>query len=107
VYSIPGPGVEATASGYRVVSHLPMSAFSIRLPSVGLAQQPGLIRGYLRAADGELTLQVAPPPGVAADRAVTYADGAVVPHTVVDGLEQFSLRTAGQRPADWAVTGPA
>jgi hypothetical protein len=97
-------GLQATASGYRIVPHLPMSTFNIRLPAVGLAQRPGLIRGYLRTvASATVTMQVAPPPGVSASHAVAYVGGSVVPHSVVGGLVQFSMPTAAGRPSDWAV----
>jgi hypothetical protein len=49
-------------------------------------------------------MDVAPPPGVSADRAVAYANGQRVPATVVDGLVQFTLRTEQGTAADWAVT---
>jgi hypothetical protein len=99
-------GVDATGGGYRIVPHLPMSTFDVRLPDVGIAQQPGLIRGYFRIAPASMTIDVAPPPGVAPDQAVAFADGRQVPATVVDGLVQFTLRTRAGRAADWAVSGP-
>ena len=43
-------GLDATGDGYRVVPHLPMTTFDLRLPDVGIAQQPGEIRGYFRTA---------------------------------------------------------
>jgi hypothetical protein len=98
-------GVDATQDGYRVVPHLPGDTFNVRFPNVGVAQQPGLIRGYFRAARSTVTLDVAPPPGVRADRAVAFADGRRVPTTDNHGLVEFTLRTHGARPADWAVTG--
>lgn len=97
-------GLDATAAGYRIVPHLPVGTFNVRFPEVGVAQEPAMIRGYFRTAGGELTLQVAPPPGVAADHAVAYANGQPVPHTVVDGLVQFTLRAHPGAPADWAVS---
>jgi hypothetical protein len=99
-------GVDATAAGYRITPHLPMQSFNIRLPQVGVAQHPGLIRGYVRAAGGAVTMQVAPPPGVSATQAVAFANGSPLPSTVVDGLVQFTLQTTAGQPADWAVAGP-
>jgi hypothetical protein len=99
-------GVEATGDGYEVVPHLPMATFDIRLPQVGVAQQNGLIRGYLSTSGGSVTMRVAPPPGVAPADAVAYAGGSQVPDTVVGGLVQFTLATKAGRPADWAVSGP-
>ena len=99
-------GVQATASGYRIVPHLPMATFNIRLPTLGLAQRPGLIRGYLQTvASSTVTMQVAPPPGVSPSGAVAYVDGSVVPHTVANGLVGFSMPTLAGQPADWAVGG--
>jgi hypothetical protein len=98
-------GVEATGAGYEVVPHLPMATFDIRLPQVGVAQQSGLIRGYISTSGGSVTMRVAPPPGVAAAQAVAYAGGARVPDTVVAGLVQFTLPTRPGRRADWAVSG--
>jgi len=100
-------GVEATGSGYRVDPHLPMTTFNVRLPLVGVAQEPGLIRGYLRISGGGVTMLVAPPPGVSAADAVAWVDGAVVPHTVVDGLVAFTMPAAEGDVTDWGVTGPA
>jgi hypothetical protein len=97
-------GVESTGAGYRVVPRLPQQTFNVRMPDVGVAQRPGVIRGYVRpAASGSLTMLVAPPPNVDAGHAVTWANGARVPHTVVDGLLEFTLPAAAGRPADWAV----
>jgi hypothetical protein len=98
-------GVEATRDGYEVVPHLPMATFDIRLPQVGVAQQSGLIRGYVSTSGSSVTMRVAPPPGVAAASAVAYAGGSRVPATVVGGLVQFTLPTKPGRPADWAVGG--
>jgi hypothetical protein len=99
-------GVEATGDGYEVVPHLPLSAFDIRLAQLGVAQQSGLIRGYVTTSGGSVTMRVKPPPGVAPDQASAFAGGAQVPDTVAAGLVQFTLATKAGRPADWAVTGP-
>jgi len=96
-------GVDPTTAGYRIVPHLPMSTFSVRFPEVGVAQRPGLIRGYFRDATATVTMDVAPPPGVSADRAAAYANGQRVPSTVVGGLVRFTLHTRAGAPADWAV----
>ena len=97
-------GLDTTNNGYRVVPHLPVSTFNLRLPDVGIAQQPGMIRGYFRAASADVVMDVAPPPGVSADHAVAYADGQRVPTTVADGLVQFTLPAHAGQAADWAVT---
>jgi hypothetical protein len=98
-------GVEATASGYQVVPHLPMHTFDVRLPDVGVAQQPGLIRGYVRTSGGTVTMQVAPPPGAMPTSLTTFAGGRPVAHTMAGGLVQFQLPTYAGQSADWAVKG--
>ena len=98
-------GLAGTRTGYRVVPHLPMSTFNIRFPNVGIARRPGLIRGYFRVFDAQVTLDVAPPPGVSPRQAVAYADGQRVRSKVVGGLIQFALRTRSGQTSDWAVTG--
>ena len=72
---------------------------------MGVAQAPGLLRGYVRTAGGGVTMLVAPPPGVSAVDAVTYAGGVAVPHTVEGNLVRFTLPTSAGKPADWAVSG--
>jgi hypothetical protein len=81
-----------------------MTIFNVRFPAVGVARQPGIIRGYFRTAGASVVLDVAPPPGVSAAQAVAYANGQRVASTVVDGLVQFTLPTRSGVPADWAVT---
>jgi hypothetical protein len=99
-------GVEATQAGYEVVPHLPTSTFDIRLPDVGVAEQPGLIRGYVTTSGGNVEMRVAPPAGLAADQVTTFAAGKQVSHTVVEGLVRFTLPTKAGLAADWAVSGP-
>jgi hypothetical protein len=98
-------GLDATAAGYTIVPHLPMKTFDVRFPGVGIAQRPGLIRGYFRVATARVTLDVAPPPGVSPDRAVAYANGHRVRSKVVAGRIQFTLLTRAGSAANWAVTG--
>jgi Glycosyl hydrolase 36 superfamily, catalytic domain/Glycosyltransferase family 36 len=98
-------GVEATSDGYEVVPHLPMSTFDVRFPQVGVAEQSGLIRGYVTASSATVTMRVAPPPGVAPAAARTFAGRKKVAHTVVGGLVQFTLPTSPGAPANWAVSG--
>jgi hypothetical protein len=98
-------GVEATRDGYEVVPHLPIESFDIRLPDLGIAQQEGLIRGYVRGSAATVTMRVALPPGVPASSAVAYANGVQVPATVAGGRVQFQLQIKTGKPADWAVGG--
>jgi hypothetical protein len=97
-------GVHATASGYRIIPRLPVRTFNVRFPEVGIAQQPRLIRGYFRISPDLLTMDVAPPPGVAATDAIAYVDGRRVTTTVVGGLVQFQMQTHANQADDWAVT---
>ena len=83
------------------------ATFDIRLPQVGVAQQPGLIRGYLTTSGGAVTMRVAPPPGVAAGNAVAYAGSSHVPATVVGGLVQFTLPIRPGHPAEGRLQGAA
>lgn len=96
-------GIETTATGYRIVPHLPMTTFRVQLPRIGLAQTSDVIRGYVRTAGGTVTMEVAPPPGVAASEAVAWVDGAVVPHQVDGSLVRFEMPTSPDEPADWSV----
>ena len=98
-------GLDTTATGYRIEPHLPMTTFSVRLPDVGIAQRPGLIRGYFRVSSGRVTVDVAPPPGVRPGQAKAYADGHPVASRVASGLVQFTLRTRAGALSGWAVTG--
>ncbi len=98
-------GLTSLQGGYRITPHLPMTTFNIRLPSLGLAQRPRLIRGYFRTgATTSVTMQVAPPPGVTASKAVAYVNGHRVPHSIAGGLVQFTLPLSAGRASDWAVT---
>jgi hypothetical protein len=99
-------GVEATQAGYEVVPHLPTSTFDVRLPNIGVAEQPNLIRGYVTTSGGDVEMRVAPPAGLAPDQVTAFAAGKQVSHTVVEGLVQFTLPTKAGRAADWAVSGP-
>jgi Glycosyl hydrolase 36 superfamily, catalytic domain/Glycosyltransferase family 36 len=98
-------GVEATADGYEVVPHLPTGTFDVRFAQIGVAQQSGLIRGYVTTSGASVTMRVAPPPGVSPQAARTFAGRRKVAHTVVGGLVQFTLPTSAGAPADWAVSG--
>src|SRR5207245_1539129 len=94
-------GLDATAAAYKIVPHVPTSTSNVRVPDGGIAQQPGVIRGYCKNAGGSLTMDVAPPPGVAAGLATAWADGQQVPATVVNGLVQFTLVAhRGERELD-------
>ncbi|MDX6665483.1 MAG: cellobiose phosphorylase [Solirubrobacteraceae bacterium] len=100
-------GVTPTAGGYRIVPHLPLKAFSLRLPQVGVAARPGVLRGYVRTAEAAtLRMAVAPPAGVSAPTAIAYAGGHRVASRVEGGLVVFDLAAASGTAANWALTGP-
>jgi Glycosyl hydrolase 36 superfamily, catalytic domain/Glycosyltransferase family 36 len=94
-------GIKPTRRGYEVDPHLPMQRFSLRLPRVGVAYEPGRARGYLRLIGaGRLRMAVAVPGSRRSVRA--FVDGRRVHSRVRDGAVRFWLR--GGRTRDWAVT---
>src|SRR5204863_285404 len=86
-------GLEPVAGGYRVIPRVPMKTFSLRLPDVGVAAAPGVLRGYVvPGRTGALKMSVAGPAG-----AVAYADGRRVAARAHDGMVDFELPAqAGQ-----------
>jgi len=97
-------GVTAVEDGFDITPHLPMATFDVRFPDIGVAQKPGLLRGYVRPVQGgTLVMRVAVPPHADRHALVTFANGRRVPHSVVHGLVVFRLRTVAGRAADWAV----
>jgi hypothetical protein len=97
-------GVAATETGFDVTPHLPMSTFNVRFPEIGVAQRPGLIRGYFRPVQGgTLVIQVAPPPQSYINKLYAYVNGHLVPHSLANGLVVFELPTTAGRAANWAV----
>jgi hypothetical protein len=98
-------GVTPLEDGFEVTPHLPMKSFSVRLPEVGVAAAPRLLRGYIVVARrSTLRMRVAPPPGVLAARVAAFANGKRVPARIEGGLVVFELPARANRPADWAVT---
>ena len=97
-------GVTPVQDGYDITPHLPMTTFSLRLPQVGVAQAPHLLRGYITTvASSRLVMHVALPPDGKASHVQAYADGRAVTSTVSDGTVVFELPTQANRAADWAV----
>lgn len=83
-----------------------MTTFSLRLPDVGVAQRPGLLRGYVRpVAGGRVVMHVSVPPRGAARHLQVYVHGRLVPHSLRGRLVVFSLVTRAGRAANWAVEG--
>jgi hypothetical protein len=100
-------GVTPTRRGFDVEPHLPFDRFSLRLPQVGVASEPGSRRGYFRVEEsGTLRLRVAPPEDANPARLVAYAEGAKVPYSLEDGLVVFELPAVADEAADWAVVAP-
>jgi hypothetical protein len=62
-------GITPTGAGFLITPHLPLTRFSLRLPDIGVAVSPGLVRGYVRVQQsGPLTMTVAVPRGEARRR---------------------------------------
>jgi hypothetical protein len=98
-------GVTPTADGYTITPRLPMARFSLRVGNVGVRAEKRRLRGFVTVArTSALRMRVAPPAGVAASRAVAWANGRRVKATVRNGLLVFSLPARAGRPADWAVS---
>ena len=101
-------GVHPVGDGYRIDPSLPMRSFSLRLPTVGVAVEPGERRGYVRPeGSGSLAMRVRVPEGADRGRALrTYVEGRQVTHRVEGGFVHFDLPTRAGEAADWAVTFP-
>ena len=95
-------GITPTAAGYRIAPHLPFETFSLRLPRIGVAAGPGVLRGYLRVEEeGAIELRVR----VASARKVrAYVNGGKVPHKIAGGFVVFQVSATPDAVADWAVT---
>jgi hypothetical protein len=99
-------GVTPVQDGYEVTPHLPMSTFSLRLPQVGVASAPHVLRGYVTTVSASrLVMHVALPPEAKPSLVQAYADGHAVASTISGGTVTFDLPTRASQPADWAVRG--
>ncbi|MHB1925590.1 MAG: hypothetical protein ACYCSJ_12955, partial [Acidimicrobiales bacterium] len=101
-------GLVPTGAGYRVVPHIPGGVFDVRFPEVGVAEQTGMLRGYLRPQQGGvLSMAVAIPPGVDPTRAEAWVNGRIVASVLgSDHLLHFEMPAPAARTTDWAITGP-
>jgi hypothetical protein len=99
-------GIDPVADGYRVVPHLPMKTFNVRLPQVGVASRPRVLRGYVRPATaGTLRMRVAIPPGAGTRKLTVRVNGRKTRHSIEQGLIVFDLPARAGRAADWSVSG--
>ncbi len=97
-------GVTPVGDGYDIAPHLPMTTFSLRMPQVGVASAPGLLRGYVvTQASSTLVMHVTLPPGSAGKSLQAYANGHAVPSQEVGGQVQFDLPANAGTAANWAV----
>jgi len=97
-------GLTDEPDGYQVIPAMPMSTFTVRFPDVGIAQQPGILRGYITPVEGgSVTMAVALPPGVSVNGVQVFVEGRPVPHFMSEGLVTFVMRTVAGQPSDWAV----
>jgi hypothetical protein len=95
-------GIDPTPGGYRIDPHVPSDSFSLRLPVVGIARDPGVLRGYLRPErSGPVAMEVVLPAGVTSVTA--WSGAAAVPVTVSGGVARFVIQGSAGSPADWAV----
>jgi hypothetical protein len=96
-------GVTPTADGYRIAPRLPFETFSLRLPRIGVAAEPGVLRGYVRVVEaGAVELRVRLPRGARGVRAWMGAKS--VRHRMSGGDAVFRLEAMPDTAADIAVT---
>ena len=94
-------GVTPTRDGYRIAPHLPQETFNLRFERVGVAREPGALRGYVTPErDGPIELRVRLDGGGAPQ---AYANGEPVAHTVEDGYAVFTAQGSADEPLDWAL----
>lgn len=98
-------GIEPTRDGYSFSPTLPLKRFSIRLPRVGIAVRPGMMRGYVETESaGRLRLRL-DPPGHGRPREVrVWVDGEPVEDLRRSGgTVTVPARTGADRLLDWAI----
>src|SRR5262249_30025305 len=97
-------GVTPTRSGFSITPHLPLARFSVRLPDIGVASAPGMLRGYARVQQSaKLAMTVTLPPAARRSPVAVFADGRRVRARIRGTLVTFSLFARRGRAADWAV----
>ena len=97
-------GIDPTRRGYEIDPHLPMDAFSLRLPRVGVEYGAERAHGYLRARGRKrLRMKVVLPRGGSARHPRVFVNGHRVAARVRGGSASFALRARRGKPSDWAV----
>ena len=97
-------GVTPTESGFQIAPSLPLRRFSLRLPDIGVASAPGLLRGYVRVhQSGKVTMTVTLPAVARRSAVAAFAGGRRVKATIRGSAVVFALPAVAGRVADWAV----
>ena len=93
-------GIEPTRAGYSFAPSLPLNRYSIRLPRVGIASEPGLMRGYVRTESKSPLKLALDPPGRAAK---VWIDGRPARARIKNGTATVTARPGRDRVVDWAI----
>ena len=93
-------GIEPTRAGYSFAPSLPLNRYSIRLPRVGIATEPGLMRGYVRTESKSPLKLALDPPGRAAK---VWIDGRPARARIKHGIATVTARPGRDRVVDWAI----
>jgi hypothetical protein len=97
-------GVEPTGRGYSFAPSLPLRRFSIRLPRVGIAAEPGLMRGYLKTRSrAPVRLSLDPPGRSRAGATRVWLDGERVRARIAGGRATVTARPGRDHAVDWAI----
>jgi hypothetical protein len=101
-------GITPTGAGFDIAPHLPFGRFSLRLPQIGIASEPGRMRGYITPQQsGSMQLDVKPPPDADSASLVTWANGRRVSHTISGSSARFRVPGSAGARTDWAITWTA
>ena len=96
-------GIVPNRDGYRIEPHVLSESYSLRMPLVGVARGPRVIRGYIRPErGGKIVMDVVLPRGI--KRATAWANGKPIAVVIRKGTVRFVLPAKRRKAADWAVT---
>ena len=100
-------GLEPTAAGYDIRPQLPLTKWNIRFPRAGLAQAPGLLRGYIRPEQDGVIVFTVRPRNFSADAATAvWINGQRVSAELLEGgALRFSAQGVKGVAMDWVVGG--